>query len=229
MQVKSVLMIHGAGGGGWEWAVWSRVFTAAGWRVSTPDLMPSPGGLVHTSLDDYERQVRDWIRSVQPSLIIGASLGGLLALSCAAEVASARLVLVNPMPPADIAGVPVLQQHWSPEVAWQRSASLISTAAALPDADASTWQLAWRRWRNESGAVLAAASSRCGIPLPTSPALMLVSGMDDDVPATTTRALAVALGADVLELGNASHVGPLLGRDAATVATRVLAWSRLRS
>ncbi len=229
MQVKSVLMIHGAGGGGWEWAVWSRVFTAAGWRVSTPDLMPSPSGLVHTSLDDYERQVRDWIRSVQPSLIIGASLGGLLALSCAAEVASARLVLVNPMPPPGIGELPLLQRRWPSEIPWRRGASLASTAAALPDADASTWQVAWRRWRDESGAVMSAASSGCDISLPTSSVLMLISAADADVPATTTRALAIALAADVIELAGASHVGPLLGRDAAAVADRVLAWSRLRS
>src|SRR5262245_22654140 len=42
---RTVLMIPGAGGGGWEWGIWQRVFEAAGWRVFAPDLVPGEGGL----------------------------------------------------------------------------------------------------------------------------------------------------------------------------------------
>ena len=229
MQVNSALMIHGAGGGGWEWDVWRRVFAAAGWRVSSPDLMPAAAGLSATALDDYEAQVRAWIDAASPDVVIGASLGGLLALRCSSAQRTAPLVLVNPMPPAGQAGIVPLGRRYPDLVPWRHGASLPSTARALPDADATTWQISWRRWRDESGAVMNAASA--GVPIERSDArtLIVISERDDDVPPSSSRALADALRADTLDSAGASHVGPLLGRAAADVAERVLAWLRLRS
>lgn len=229
MQVNSALMIHGAGGGGWEWDVWRRVFAAAGWRVSTPDLQPVAAGLEATTLDDYERQVGDWIRPANPDLVIGASLGGLLALRCHVAASAARLVLVNPLPPAGWPGVLPPRRTYPDRVPWRSGASLASSARALPDADTSTWQITWRRWRDESGAVMNAASAGVAVARPSVPVLVVVSAQDEDVPATTSRALANALGADVLACTGASHVGTLLGRQASDIAERVLAWLRLRS
>ena len=34
------VFVHGAGGGGWEWAIWQRVFAAHGWRSVARDLLP---------------------------------------------------------------------------------------------------------------------------------------------------------------------------------------------
>lgn len=229
MQVNSALMIHGAGGGGWEWDVWRRVFLAAGWRVSTPDLRPAAAGLAATTLDDYEAQVHAWIHAASPDVVVGASLGGLLALRCSSATRTAPLVLVNPMPPAGWPGIVPLGKRYPDLVPWRRGASLPSTARALPDADAATWQLAWRRWRDESGAVMNAASAGVSIERPHAQTLIVISERDDDVPASTSRALAEALGADILDCAGASHVGPLLGHAAADVAERVLAWLRLRS
>lgn len=229
MQVNSALMIHGAGGGGWEWDVWRRVFVAAGWRVSAPDLQPSAAGLGETTLDDYQAQVHVWLETRRPRVVVGASLGGLLALRCHPAARGATLVLVNPMPPANFAGVVPLGGRYPDLVLWRRSASLASTARSLPDADPTTWQIAWRRWRDESGAVMNAASSGVPVEHPRAPILMVISDGDADVPAATSRALASALGADVLACADASHVGPLLGRHASDIAERVLAWLRLRS
>lgn len=229
MQVDSVLMIHGAGGGGWEWSSWSRVFAAAGWRVSAPDLMPAAAGLADTSLRDYEAQVRDWMRALRPRLVIGASLGGLLALRCHDAAAGAALVLVNPMPPAGFAPASPPARIYPDIVPWRSTASLASTARTLPDADPSSWHDAWRRWRDESGRVLKEAATGPGIQHPAAPVLMIVSAADRDVTPSTSRALATALSADVLELPGASHVGPLLGRSAPIVAARVLNWGALRN
>lgn len=229
MQVNSALMIHGAGGGGWEWGVWRRVFEAAGWRVSTPDLHPVAKGLEATSLADYEDQVRDWMRDARPDVVIGASLGGLLALRCHDAAPGTRIVLVNPMPPAGLPGVAPLGGRYPCLVPWRRSASLASTARSLPDADASTWHIAWRRWRDESGAVMNAASAGVTIEPVAATSLVVVSEADGDVPASTSRALAIALGADLLACAGASHVGPLLALNSADVAERALAWLRLQS
>ena len=229
MHGDTALMVHGAGGGGWEWALWARVFAAAGWRVHAPDLLPAPGGLAGTRLADYDAQVLAWCSAPQPRLLIGASLGGLLALRAAAHLGEALLVLVNPLPPAGIDGAfEVARRREGDIVRWQRDATLHSTARALPDAEPDVWQVAWRRWRDESGAVLTdAASARSD--RPQSRSLVLVSGADDDVPAASSRAVARWLGAELLEFPEASHVGPLLGRDAIDAAERVLAWVQFRS
>lgn len=229
MQVKTALMIHGAGGGGWEWDVWRRVFAAAGWHVSAPDLQPSAAGLGATTLDDYESQVRHWIRTTSPCLVLGASLGGLLALRCHPAARGATLVLVNPMSSAGLPGVAPLGLRYPVLMPWRRSASLTSTARSLPDAEPTTWHAAWRRWRDESGAVMNAAASGVPTERPDAPVLIVISDRDADVPAATSCALASALGADVLACADASHVGPLLGRHASDIAERVLAWLRLRS
>ena len=112
---------------------------------------------------------------------------------------------------------------------WRARASLATTAAALPDADPITWQWAWRRWRDESGAVMNAASAGMAVETPQAATLVVVSGKDREIDPEGMRRLARHLSADLLELGEASHVGPLLGRDAAQTATRVLAWHALRS
>lgn len=229
MQVNSALMIHGAGGGGWEWDVWRRVFTAAGQRAAAPDLQPAADGIEATTLHDYEAQVRHWMGAERPGLVIGASLGGLLALRCRSAAYGTALVLVNPMPPAGLPGVAPLGARYPDRVPWRDNASLASTARSLPDADAAAWHVAWRRWRDESGAVMNVAASGVPIERPDAPVLVVISERDTDVPAATSRALASALGADVLDVPAASHVGPLLGRHAADVAERVLAWRRLRN
>ena len=40
----AAVLVHGAGGGGWEWAAWARVFAAAGLSVAAPDLRAAPAG-----------------------------------------------------------------------------------------------------------------------------------------------------------------------------------------
>lgn len=229
MQHKSVLMIHGAGGGGWEWSAWARVFQAADCEVHAPDLAPLACGLAATRFQDYAAQVRHWCHAARPQILIGASLGGLLALHGQAAAPAAALVLVNPMPPAGFGSVGADASLPGPIVPWRRRATLASTARALPDADPSTWQFAWRRWRDESTTVIEEARAGIGTALPSTPVLILAGDADRDIPVATSLALARHLHADAIVLAGASHVGPLLGSNAAGIAEQALAWWRLGS
>lgn len=222
------LCVHGAGAGGWEWQAWRRVFEAHGIDVSTPDLVAAEAGLAATRVADYRNQVaahaRASVASSAPLALIGASLGGLLALSVAAEVGAAALVLVNALPPAGIVAMPVVAH--TAIVPWGSRRSLASTRRALPDADDATALHAFRRWRDESGTVLDEARAGIAVDRPSCPVLVLSSEHDDEVPPLASRALAVRLGADFESLRGASHVGPLLGVGAAATAARVVAWLR---
>lgn len=132
------VFVHGAGGG-WEWAIWRRVFAVRKLRVCAPELLPAPAGLAATSFDDYRVQVDRWCRpeSTQdsaPILLVGASLGGLLAIAVAAEVVARALLLVNPLPPDGFIGKDRAEAY-PVIISWGGERSLAGTCRAMPDAD----------------------------------------------------------------------------------------------
>ena len=222
MSVRAALLVHGAGAGGWEWNVWRDVLEASGLVIAAPDLQPSPDGLAATRLDDYVAQMAQALAALpRPRAVVGASLGGAIALRLARDADA--LVLVNPVPPAPWhAQLP--RREWPDAVPWRRDARLESTRRALPDADPASALYAFRRWRDESGAVMREARAGVEAVFDPVPTLCIASGDDADVPAAATRALAASLGAGVWELSDASHTGPLLGREAPRVAARVAGW-----
>ena len=224
--LRHAVLVHGAGGGAWEWNVWRAVFAARGIDVVAQDLRPVAAGLPATGLADYVAQVAEALQALpRPRAVVGASLGGLLAMACAGQADA--LVLVNPLPPAPWSSrMPA--REWNDVVAWGRDARLASTRRALPDSDEATALFAMRRWRDESGAVLRAARQGIEVAAPVCPVLCIVSGQDEDVPAAVTMELAKAWKATLLRLPMASHVGPLLGRSAAMVAEQAAAWLSAR-
>ena len=65
-------MVHGGGGGGWEWTAWRGVFESAGLRVDAPDLQPAEAGLQYTGLQDYLAQVRAALEALpRPRAVVG--------------------------------------------------------------------------------------------------------------------------------------------------------------
>ncbi|HEV7490965.1 MAG TPA: alpha/beta fold hydrolase [Rhodanobacteraceae bacterium] len=220
----TVVCVHGAGGGGWEWGIWARVLAVRGFEVIAPDLMPVAAGLEKTSFAAYREQVVDWCRGAGEGVaLVGASLGGLLALAVAQTVKPAALVLVNPLPPAGVLARP-LHASWPSIVPWGSERSLATTRRAMPDADDAARLYALRRWRDESGTVLNEARDGVVVDTPRCPTLLLASEFDEDFPAAAARALAVRFSADLRSIPGASHVGPLLGRSAAQTAAEVAEW-----
>lgn len=219
----TAVLVHGAGGGAWEWNIWRRVFAAEGWRVETPELLPVPAGLAATRLEDYRQQLAVTVVGLtSPRVLVGASLGGLLALQLA-DSASA-LVLINPLPPSPWHTRLPGRASPPPVIPWGAYASLAGTRRAMPDADAAACLYAFRHWRDESGAALDAARAGVQVPVPTCPMLMMIASNDADVPAALSFDVAQAFSADVIRLAGASHVGPLLGKGAAAAARQAVDW-----
>jgi len=220
----TVVCVHGAGGGGWEWAIWARVFAHRGFAVIAPDLKPSLAGIEKTAFADYRDQVLGWCGGAgEGTVLAGASLGGLLALAVAHAVRPSALILVNPLPPAGVLARP-LHDPWPALVPWARARSLASTQRAMPDADDAARLFALRRWRDESGGALNEARDGVAVDAPRCPTLFLASEDDANIPPAAVRALAVRFAADFRSIPGASHVGPLLGRSAAAVATATADW-----
>lgn len=224
--VRSALLVHGAGGGGWEWNVWRGVFLSHGIDVACPDLQAATDGIAATLISDYVAQVRVELEAMpRPRALVGASLGGLLAMACA-DAADA-LVLVNPVPPSPWAAK-LPAREWPDVVRWRCDARLASTRRAIPDAEDAAALFAFRRWRDESGSVMRAAQEGIAVQRPTCPVLCIASARDGDAPPALTAALADAWNAALLRVPAPSHVGPLLGRGAASVASQALAWLSAR-
>lgn len=221
-KTRQALLVHGAGGGAWEWNRWREVFRAQGIGTDALELQPAPAGLAATVLHDYLAQVRAALHALpRPRVLVGASLGGLLAL-LAADDADA-LVLVNPLPPAPWhARLPA--REWPDVVRWQGDARLASTRRAMPDADDASALFAFRHWRDESGAVLREAHEGVVANRPECPTLLIASAQDEDVPPAAIVAMADAWSVSRLQTLSASHVGPLLGRHAAAIAGQAAAW-----
>lgn len=219
---RSALLIHGAGGGGWEWNLWRGVLLAHGIDACAPDLQPISAGQAETRFSDYEGQMRRALSALPaPRAVIGASLGGLLALRIA-DLADAA-VLVNPLPPAPWhRELPA--RDWPEVVPWRNTARLGSGRRSMPDADEATALYAFRRWRNESGTVLGEAYAGIEAEAPRCPTLFVLSCQDEEVPPPLSTAIARAWRAETLEAAAASHVGPLLGRAAPAIAGQTVAW-----
>lgn len=220
----AVLAIHGAGGGGWEWALWQRVWRAHGSTMRAPDLMPADSGLAQTRLTHYLAQMRDAAATLRRPVLVGASLGGLIALAIAADVEASALILVDPLPPRGIAPRPAVRALPHDIIPWGSRRRFASTQRALFDADEAARLYAFRRWRDESAAVVREAAAGIEVVAPRCPVLVIACDGDEAVPTAATLALARRLAAEFWRC-DSSHVGPLLGRGAAAVAARVLAWT----
>lgn len=215
--------VHGAGGGGWEWLVWQRLWQALGAHVEMPDLQPARAGLAATGLADYCAQIEWHARQGPRPVLLGASLGGLIALEVAGRVAAPALVLVNPLPPAGVQPRPRPREYHGAIVPWGRRASLDGTRRALPDADDAAAIYALRRWRDESVRVLVDAE-RHVCAAPACPVLVIAGAEDGDIAPAASQALAGRLQAEFMRIEGCSHVGPLLGRRAAAIAAAAARW-----
>jgi alpha-beta hydrolase superfamily lysophospholipase len=222
------VMVHGAGGGGWEYHLWQPVFEKAGWVVVAPDLMPADGGLEKTRFADYLSQVQDWSKRRGGKLVlIGASMGGILSLKAAETVTPDAIILVNSTTPAGVG--PRRGGAAAPAIIRWANGPREETEVAMPDSDQATIDYAWKRWRDESGAVVNEIRSGIQARKPACPVLVVLGQKDTDIPHTTGLELARWAGADVHLYAGMSHVGPLMSTRAAEVAHGVLDWVKKRS
>jgi pimeloyl-ACP methyl ester carboxylesterase len=195
--------------------------------VVAPDLLPAKGDYAKTSFSDYTDQVVKWGTAARrPLVVVGASMGGALVLASSVRLKPDLIVLVDSVAPA---GVPVEHTEAEvPDIVHWANGPIEDTLAAMPDSDQKTVNWAWKRWRDESGAVMRALSKGVEAPKPACPVLVVWGAKDKDVPLETGRKLAEFCGADFKVYAGTSHVGPLMGRRAKEIAGDVLAWANVR-
>lgn len=107
---KTILMIHGMWGGAWYWKNYRDFFERAGYRTIAVDL-PYHGQYCHTpderlgttSVADYVDFLAAEIAKLdEKPIVMGHSMGGLLAQMLAARNLAEKTILLTPAAPAGI-------------------------------------------------------------------------------------------------------------------------------
>lgn len=227
-QKPIVVMVHGAGGGGWEYDFWKPVWTKAGFEVIANDLEPVAGDYAKTEFADYERQVVTWAKptSKAPLILVGASMGGILSLKAAESLRPAAIVLVNSVPPARV-GQPSAGKPYPPVIQW-KGGPVQDTRDSLPDGDEKTVQFCVPRWRDESGSVLNSIRAGIAVRKPECPVLVIIGEADTDVSPADSHALAKWANADSFSYAKTSHIGPLFGFRREEISAQIINWVKGR-
>jgi pimeloyl-ACP methyl ester carboxylesterase len=107
---QEIVMLHGANAGAWCFERFRAVFEALGWTCHTPDLVghgkDAAAGqekIASLGMADYRAQLHPLLTSFStPPVILGHSMGAVLAQQLAAEGLARTLILVSPAPRAGI-------------------------------------------------------------------------------------------------------------------------------
>jgi pimeloyl-ACP methyl ester carboxylesterase len=126
---KAIVMIHGMFAGAWCWEHYKTYFEEKGYRCFTPTLRyhdmnpndePDPR-LGTVSLRDYADDLEKYIRQIDaPVILMGHSMGGLLAQMLASRNLADAAVLLAPASPHGILALTpsVVRSFWSMMMTW---------------------------------------------------------------------------------------------------------------
>ena len=126
---QTIIMIHGMWGSGWYWENYKKYFEAKGYKCIVPTLRyhnvnpksSPPQELGTTSILDYASDLEKLIKDTggQP-IIIGHSMGGLIAQILASRGLASAAVLLAPASPRGILALQpsVIRSFWSVLFRW---------------------------------------------------------------------------------------------------------------
>jgi pimeloyl-ACP methyl ester carboxylesterase len=125
----TIFMIHGMWGGPWYWENYRRVFEARGYRcvaATLPYHDMDPRGIPDarlgtTSLLDYAEALQSEVRGLgEKPIVMGHSMGALLAQMLGARGLASSLVLLTPASPSGIVALTpsVIRSFWSVMTKW---------------------------------------------------------------------------------------------------------------
>jgi len=208
-----IVFVHGAFCGGWAFDAFREPFEAAGFETHAPNLPHHERGadlerLALTSLKDYSEAIISYIQALRaPPVLIGHSLGGLVAQLAAMHTQVVGLVLLAPSAPWGVMpttldehgnsfGLTLLGDYWRRPIPPDYRVARGTTLDRLSREDA---RRAFARFVPESGRAIREAvqwwmdhsmASSAPVYRISAPILALAGGKDRVNPSSTVRRLA---------------------------------------
>lgn len=230
-----ILILHGACSQPSHLAAWHAYFASTGYRCSVPALPGHGDGrpVDRMTMDDYrEAVVAAHADLGEPPIVIGHSLGGLLAQQLAARKPCAGLVLVGSLPPGRLPVTPYALPYFLPLVVTVLMGRPIpATRAALESLTVHDLSVAEQEevlpdFVPESGRVyrrLSVGLERVDAQKITCPVLVVQGEADRLVPAAVGRRLADLYKADLALIPGRGH-WLVAGSLVETVAVPIAGW-----
>jgi pimeloyl-ACP methyl ester carboxylesterase len=217
----SIILVHGAANSGTVWRFWQRHLVEHGWATYAIDLRghgrSAAVDLSHTTMGDYAADVRVLARQFRrPPIVMGWSMGGLVAMLAAVDGGAAACVALAPSTPARQcdASVVLRTEEFGAEE-YGITSDDPETQPTMPDLDRQERLIALASLSRESR--LARDERQAGIVIEALPCpLLLVTGTADRA-WPRERYADLWLKADDLSVAGASHWGLVLNRRALTM------------
>lgn len=246
---QPVVFVHGAFCGGWAFEMFRRPFAAAGYGTFAPDLPHhAPGAdqalLARAGVRAYAKALAETCRGFEsPPVLVGHSLGGLVAQMAATRIEAAALVLLAPSAPWGVLpttldehgsnfGLTLMGDYWRRPVEPNYA---VARQVTLDRLDGAVARKTFQRFVPESGRVVMETVQWWRDPMAASaapafriaaPVLAVAGGQDRVNPPTTVRRIVnrfSAARAAFHEFAEMSHW--LIAEPGwARVADLVLAW-----
>ena len=243
-------MVHGAFCGGWAFDGFREPFEAAGFPCLTPDLRGHEAGrrssvVAQISMSDYAADLAALIRAQPaPPILVGHSMGGLVAQMAATKAQVSALVLLAPSAPWGVAGASLeeaasafglyaLGPFWAQAVEPDHS---VARLYSLDKMEKTASRAVQRQMVAESGRALFETLNWWLDPFMTTQVdaarvrapVLTASGARDLIhPPSTVRQTGARLGADLLVFDGMSHW--LIGEPGwETLAQSCLDWLKVK-
>ena len=224
-----VILVHGAANSARVWAFWQEELVRRGWSSHAIDLRghgaSAPAELGTTRMADYADDVVALARALrEPPVLLGWSMGGLVALMAAAACRAAACVGLAPSAPARTldSGVPLRAGTFGPE-----EYGIVDRdperQPAMTDLDREERVVALESLGLESR--FARDERKAGVVIGSAPCPILIVTGTADTLWPRRRYDGLPFAADHIEMVGASHWGLVLNRRLLpAISSAVLGW-----